>query len=390
MPTEILYSIVVPVYNEEAILPMFVERLTRLMEGMGEPFEIIFVNDGSRDASPSLLRELRAKDERVKYVSLSRNFGHQVAITAGLDHAAGAAVVVMDADLQDPPEVIPRLVEQWRKGFDVVIAVRERRSGEGLFKRGTAALFYRLLRRMTATDIPLDAGDFRLMSRRAVEALRSLPERSRFMRGLGSWIGFRQASVTFVREARQAGETKYSFRRMLRFALTGITSFSFVPLQLATYMGFVVSMGSLLYMLYAIAATLFGSRAVPGWTPVIVAVLFIGGVQLISLGILGEYIGRIYEEVRRRPLYLVDEAVGCKASGPPSRCRRTAVRDRPPLATSSARPGWGPAVTGCPRGPSASWTSRLYYWRLSIQPSGGDRDQDPHAPPARARHGNRT
>jgi glycosyltransferase involved in cell wall biosynthesis len=315
MPTEIIYSIVVPVYNEEAILPMFVERLTRLLEGMGEPFEIIFVNDGSRDTSPSLLREFRAKDERVKYVSLSRNFGHQVAITAGLDHAAGAAVVVMDADQQDPPEVIPRLVEQWRKGFDVVIAVRERRSGEGLFKRGTAALFYRLLRRMTATDIPLDAGDFRLMSRRAVEALRSLPERSRFMRGLGSWIGFRQASVTFVREARQVGETKYSFRRMLRFALTGITSFSFVPLHLATYLGFVVSMGSLLYMLYAIAATLFGSRAVPGWTPVIVAVLFIGGVQLISLGILGEYIGRIYEEVRRRPLYLVDEAVGCTSVG---------------------------------------------------------------------------
>ena len=192
------------------------------------------------------------------------------------------------------------------------------------------------------------------------------------MRGLGSWIGFRQASVTFVREARQAGETKYSFRRMLRFALTGITSFSVVPLQLATYLGFVVSMGSLLFMLYAMAAGLLGSRIMPGWTPLMVAVLFIGGVQLISLGILGEYIGRIYEEVRRRPLYLVDEAVGCTH------------RLAPPDA------GWGPAVTGCPRGPSASWTSRLYYWRLSIQPSGGDRDQDPHAPPARARHGHRT
>jgi glycosyltransferase involved in cell wall biosynthesis len=314
MPTRILYSIVVPVYNEEEVLPTFYQRLTHVMDGLGEPFEMIFVNDGSRDTSPVLLRELRAKDERVKYVSLSRNFGHQVAISAGLDHSSGVAVVVLDADLQDPPEVIPRLIQKWWEGFDIVIAVRESRSGESLFKRATAAMFYRLLRYVTATEIPLDAGDFRLMSRRAVEALKSLPERSRFMRGLTSWIGFRQASVRFVREARHAGETKYPLRKMLGFALTGITAFSFVPLQLATYLGFAVSMLSLLYMIYAIGARLFTTHVVLGWTSVIVAVLFIGGIQLISLGILGEYIGRIYEEVKRRPLYLVEEAVGFESS----------------------------------------------------------------------------
>jgi polyisoprenyl-phosphate glycosyltransferase len=314
MPTRILYSIVVPVYNEEQVLPTFYQRLTHVMDGLGEPFEMIFVNDGSRDTSPVLLRELRAKDERVKYVSLSRNFGHQVAISAGLDHSSGVAVVVLDADLQDPPEVIPRLIQKWWEGYDIVIAVRESRSGESLFKRATAAMFYRLLRYVTATEIPLDAGDFRLMSRRAVEALKSLPERSRFMRGLTSWIGFRQASVRYVREARHAGETKYPLRKMLGFALTGITAFSFVPLQLATYLGFAVSMLSLLYMIYAIGARLFTTHVVLGWTSVIVAVLFIGGIQLISLGILGEYIGRIYEEVKRRPLYLVEEAVGFEPS----------------------------------------------------------------------------
>jgi glycosyltransferase involved in cell wall biosynthesis len=315
MPMGVSYSIVVPVYNEAEVLQALYQRLMHVIDGLGEPSEIIFVNDGSGDASPLLLHQLSVTDARVKYVSLSRNFGHQVAITAGLDYSSGQAVVVMDADLQDPPEVIPQLVEKWRQGFDVVFAVRESRRSDRLFKRMTAALFYRLLRRLAATEIPVDTGDFRLMSRRAVEVLKSLPERSRFMRGLASWIGFRQASVTFARQARHAGKTKYPVRRMLRFALTGITSFSFVPLQLASYLGFLVSLVSLVYMVYAIGIKLFTARVVQGWTSVIVAVLFIGGVQLISLGILGEYIGRIYEEVKRRPLYVVEEAVGFEPNG---------------------------------------------------------------------------
>jgi polyisoprenyl-phosphate glycosyltransferase len=304
------YSIIVPVYNEAEVLPAFYQRLAQVMDGIGESYEIIFVNDGSHDTSQLLLRNLHAKDERVKFVTFSRNFGHQVAITAGLDHSSGKAVVIMDADLQDPPEVIPRLIEKWREGYDVVFAVREKRKGESLFKRLTAALFYRLLRQLTAIEIPLDAGDFRLMSRKAVEALKAIRERNRFMRGLAGWIGFRQASVTFVRDVRYAGETKYPLRKMVRFALNGLTSFSFVPLQLATYLGFLVSAISLFYIVYAIGLKLFTDRLVLGWASVIVAVLFIGGVQLISLGIIGEYIGQIYDEVKQRPLYLVDEIVG--------------------------------------------------------------------------------
>jgi polyisoprenyl-phosphate glycosyltransferase len=305
-----LYSIVIPVYNEAEVLPTLYQRLTQVMESLGEPYEVIFVNDGSRDVSPFLIRELQAKDERVKLISFSRNFGHQTAITAGLDHSVGQAVVVMDADLQDPPEVIPRMVEKWREGHEVVFAMRERRSGEGLFKRATAAVFYRLLRQLTATEIPLDAGDFRLMSRRAVEALKVVRERNRFMRGLAAWIGFRQTSITFVRDVRYAGKTKYPLRKMMRFALNGLTSFTIVPLQLSTYLGFAVSLISLFYMVYVIGRKLFTDQFVPGWASVIVAVLFLGGIQLISLGILGEYIGRIYEEVKQRPLYVIEESVG--------------------------------------------------------------------------------
>jgi polyisoprenyl-phosphate glycosyltransferase len=310
------YSVVIPVYNEAEVLPTLYDRLTRVLNGLGEPYEIIFVDDGSADESPLLLQDLQAKDERVKFLSLSRNFGHQIAITAGLDHSTGQAVVVMDADLQDPPEVIPRLIEQWRKGYDIVFAVREKRRGEGLFKRATAALFYRILRHLTATEIPLDAGDFRLMSRKAVETLNDIRERNRFIRGLAGWIGFRQTSVSFVRDIRHAGETKFPLKKMLRFALTGIISFSLVPLQLAGYLGFLVSSVSFFYMMYAIGLKLFTDRVVLGWTSVMVAVLFLGGVQLLSLGIIGEYIGRIYEEVKQRPLYIVDEARGFDRNTP--------------------------------------------------------------------------
>ena len=299
------------------MLPALYDRLTRVMEGLVEPYEIIFVNDGSQDDSTLLLRDFQARDERVKFLSFSRNFGHQIAITAGLDYSSGQAAVVMDADLQDPPEVIPRLIEQWRKGYDIVFAVRAKRQGEGLFKRATAAIFYRLFRRMTATEIPLDAGDFRLMSRRAVDALQSIRERNRFIRGLAGWIGFRQTSVTYVRDVRQAGETKYPLKKMLRFALNGLMSFSLVPLQLASYLGFLISSIGFFYIVYAIGLKLFTDRVVLGWTSVMVAVLFLGGVQLISLGIIGEYIGRIYEEVKQRPLYVVDEAKGFEQHRPP-------------------------------------------------------------------------
>jgi glycosyltransferase involved in cell wall biosynthesis len=313
----ILYSIVIPVYNEAEVLSALYNRLTRVMEGLVEPYEIIFVNDGSRDDSTALLQDFQDRDARVKFLSFSRNFGHQIAITAGLDYSSGQAAVVMDADLQDPPEVIPRLIEQWRKGYDIVFAVRAKRQGEGFFKRATAALFYRLFRRMAATEIPLDAGDFRLMSRRAVEALQSIRERNRFIRGLAGWIGFRQTAVTYVRDVRQAGETKYPLKKMLRFALNGLLSFSVVPLQLASYLGFLISSIGFFYIVYAIGLKLFTDRVVLGWTSVMVAVLFLGGVQLISLGIIGEYIGRIYDEVKQRPLYVVDEAKGFEPLQPP-------------------------------------------------------------------------
>ncbi len=303
-------SIVLPIFNEEQLLRLLYERLTRVMRQLGETYEVVFVNDGSRDGSLELLRKLSAEDPTLKVVSLSRNFGHQTAITCGLDLARGAAVVVMDADLQDPPELIPELIEKWREGFDVVYAVRERRQGETPFKRATAALFYRLIRWLARIEIPADTGDFRLLSRRAVEALKSTQERNRFVRGLVSWIGYRQTAVKFVREERVTGETKYPFRKMLKFAIDGITAFSFLPLQMATYFGFLISGLGFLYVIWAVLQKLLTDRPVIGWTSVIVAVLFIGGVQLITLGVIGEYIGRIYEEVKQRPLYLVDEKIG--------------------------------------------------------------------------------
>jgi glycosyltransferase involved in cell wall biosynthesis len=305
-----VYSVVIPIYNEAEVLPTLHNRLTTVMEGLGQPYEVIFVDDGSTDGSPRLLLDLRAQDPRVKVVSFSRNFGHQIAITAGLDYSSGDAVVVMDGDLQDPPEVIPQLAAEWRAGHDVVFAVRASRNGEGLFKRATAALFYRLLRRLTTTQIPVDAGDFRLLSRAAVEALKPLRERNRFVRGLVGWIGYRCTSITYVRDSRYAGATKYPLAKMLRFGLNGIFSFSFLPLQAATLLGFAVSLISFIYLAYAVWLKLFTTRVVQGWASVIVAVLFMGGVQLVSIGIIGEYIGRIYEEVKQRPLYLVDTLAG--------------------------------------------------------------------------------
>ncbi|MBO9542048.1 glycosyltransferase family 2 protein [bacterium] len=302
-------SVIIPIFNEEEIIAELYRRMTVVMEGMAEPYELVLVNDGSRDTSLQKMQELAAKDQRLKIVDFSRNFGHQVAITAGMDHASGEAIVIIDADLQDPPEVIPRLVERWREGYDVVYAVRAKRHGDTFFKRVTAAGFYRILHRITSVDIPVDTGDFRLMSRRAVDALKQVRERHRFIRGLVSWIGFKQIGVEFVREERFAGETKYPLKKMLKFAFDGITSFSFLPLQLATYLGFFASLLAFLGIFAVVGLKLFTSLPLPGWASLMVCTLLLGGVQLITLGIIGEYIGRIYDEVKQRPLYFTKDLV---------------------------------------------------------------------------------
>jgi dolichol-phosphate mannosyltransferase len=298
------FSVVAPIFNEEAVLLPFYQRVVQVMEQLGEPFEIVLVNDGSRDTSLVLMRDLYEDDPRVRIIDFSRNFGHQAAITAGMTFARGAAVIILDADLQDPPEVIPELIAQWRQGAEVVYAQRTERLGESAFKRMTALLFYRLLRRMTTVDIPADTGDFRLLDRRVVDVLRGLPEHHRFMRGLSAWVGFRQVAVPYQRQQRLAGETKYPLRKMLRLAADAMTSFSYVPLRLATSFGFVLATLSLLGIVVAVFLRLT-HQAIVGQASTLILVLLLGGVQLIFLGVLGEYLGRIYDEVRGRPLYIV-------------------------------------------------------------------------------------
>ncbi len=300
-----MLSVVVPIFNEERALPELYRRLTNVLRGEGS-YEIVFVNDGSRDGSLSLLRQLAGADPCVKVLSLSRNFGHQVSITAGLDHAAGDAVVVMDGDLQDPPELIPALVARWREGYDVVYAVRQSRAGESWLKRWTARRFYRLFARITQLDAPLDAGDFRLLSRRTVEHVRQLREANRYVRGLVSWVGLRQTGVPYARDARYAGHTKFRLRQMLPFSVDGITSFSFVPLQVSTYIGLGLAACCLVYVGVVLRAALAG-HTVPGWASTLVVILLLFAMQFVILGVHGAYIGRIYSEVKRRPLYIVDE-----------------------------------------------------------------------------------
>lgn len=304
------YSIVVPAYNEEDTLAEFYARLVKVLESLDGGSEILFVNDGSTDETEKILQQLHQKDPRVRILHLSRNFGHQVAITAGIDLAQGRACLIMDADLQDPPEVIPEMVRLWHAGFEVVFGLRKKRLGESRFKLASASLFYKALKHLARIEIPQNVGDFRLLDRKVVDALKTLPERNRFVRGLVSWVGFRQTDLLYERDARFAGETKYPFLKMLKFALDGITSFSATPLRLATWMGLLCSFASFLLILWVIGAKLFTDRTVLGWASLMVVVLLIGGVQLLTIGILGEYIGRIFDEAKQRPLYLIREKIG--------------------------------------------------------------------------------
>lgn len=305
---KVTYSIVAPIYDELDNLAELHRRVTDVMDAAGEPWELILVDDGSTDGSTEKIRELAKRDGRVRPVIFARNFGHQIAITAGWDYARGDAIVIIDADLQDPPEAIPDLIQKWKEGYEVVYAVRAERAGETWFKKFTAAVFYRLIYRITDVKIPLDTGDFRLMDRRVVDVLKQMRERHRFPRGMSAWVGFRQVGVEYKRAARFSGETKYPFRKMLLLALNAITSFSYLPLQVATFFGFFSAALAILAIPVVVYLRMTGSQAFFGQATTLIAVLFLGGVQLISLGILGEYIGRLYDEAKGRPLYVVREA----------------------------------------------------------------------------------
>ena len=305
-----VFSIVVPIWNEEQVIPELYRRVLEVMAQVDGTWELICVNDGSRDHSLQLLLDLHKQDQRVKVIDFSRNFGHQVAITAGADFAEGDAVIVMDADLQDPPEVVLKMIAKWREGYEVIYAMRAKRAGETWFKLTTAKYFYRLLRQITDVEIPVDTGDFRLMDRRVVLAMRQLREKHRFMRGLSSWVGFRQTGVEYERAERYAGETGYPLRKMVRLALTAITGFSYLPLQLATYLGFALAFISLIGIILTVFLRLSGSSFFLGQATTLVSVLLLGSIQLIVLGIIGEYLGRIYDEVKGRPLYIVSHAYG--------------------------------------------------------------------------------
>lgn len=304
-----VYSVVAPVYDEEETLPHFYKRVIDVMETLGGAFELVLINDGSHDGSLRVMRDLHHQDPRVRVVDFSRNFGHQAAISAGLDYARGRCVIIIDSDLQDPPEVIADMVTRWRDGAEVVYAQRERRRGETAFKLFTAKVFYRLIGRLTSMKIPEDTGDFRLLDRRVVDALVAMREHHRFMRGLSAWVGFRQEAVLYERHERFAGETKYPFTKMLRFSIDAITGFSYVPLQLATSFGFFLAALSLIGIVVAIVLRV-ATHAIIGQASTLILVLFLGGVQLIFLGVLGEYLARIYDEVRARPLYIAHEILG--------------------------------------------------------------------------------
>lgn len=305
------YSVVIPIYNEQESIPALVSRLRAVMNQLDGPTEVVLVDDGSRDGSYRLMAEANRQDPRFKIVQLSRNFGHQIAITAGMDVTSGQAVIIMDADLQDPPEVIPELIARWQEGYEVVYAIREHREGETVFKRKTASVFYGLQRRLAEIDQPVEVGDFRLVDRRALDAFLQMRERNRYVRGMFSWIGFRQTAVPYTRASREAGQSKYPLRKMVRLAFDGFIGFSTAPLRFALTMGLLISVGAVLYGITLIALKLAGAGSyVPGYASLLVTLTFLSGVQLIVIGMVGQYVARIYDEARARPLYLVREARG--------------------------------------------------------------------------------
>ncbi len=305
---KILCSIIVPMYNEEDVIPETYRRLTNVMDALNENYEIIFINDGSRDNTKAMLSELCKSDSHIKMIDFARNFGHQIAITAGMDYAAGECMVIIDGDLQDPPELIPEMIKIWQSGYDIVYGKRISRQGETLFKKFTAKVYYRLLGKLTDVDIPVDTGDFRLIDRKVCEALKQLPERSRYVRGLMSWVGFKQIAIEFERNERFAGETKYPLKKMLKLAMDGIMSFSYKPLKFASYIGTFISLISFVYLIFVLLQKLiFPESAQSGWASIIAVSLFFNGIILLMLGIIGEYIGRIYDEAKGRPLYIISE-----------------------------------------------------------------------------------
>ncbi|MDX2001583.1 MAG: glycosyltransferase family 2 protein [Chitinophagales bacterium] len=300
-------SIVIPIYNEEKNIHLLYERLNKVCAAITDSYELVFVNDGSRDLSEVLIKELAAKDPRVKFIIFSRNFGHQIAVTAGLDHTKGDAVVIIDADLQDPPELINDLYEKLKAGYQVVYAKRRSRQGEGLMKKITAKYFYRILKSITSVEIPVDTGDFRIIDRKIVEYLKKMPEQHKFLRGQISWIGFNQTYIEYDRAERHGGKTGYTYKKMIRFALDGITSFSDLPLKFATFAGFFISGISFLLIIYALFAKAYDPQYQRGWASTIISILFIGGVQLIGIGIIGEYMSRLSQNIRNRPLYILKD-----------------------------------------------------------------------------------
>jgi len=303
-----IYSVIAPVYNEIESVAAFCEKVTEVMETLNSPWELVLVDDGSTDGSTDKIKKMAAENSHIQPVIFARNFGHQIAVTAGLDYAVGDAVIIIDADLQDPPEVMLNLIAKWKEGFEVVYAVRRKREGESRFKIATAAFFYRLIQGSTDVKIPLDTGDFRLLDRKVVDVMGQMRERHRFLRGMSAWVGYRQVGVEYDRKERFAGSTKYPFKKMLQLALNAITSFSYFPLQMATYIGFAAAGMSIVAIPIVIYLRLSNRAELSGQATTLIAVLFLGGVQMITLGILGEYIGRIYDEVKGRPLYIVSEA----------------------------------------------------------------------------------
>ncbi|MCL2197772.1 MAG: glycosyltransferase family 2 protein [Defluviitaleaceae bacterium] len=305
-----MFSVVVPVFNEEEVITETYKRLSGVMQGMAEPYELIFVNDGSRDKSAAIIAGFCEADKNVRLINFSRNFGHMSAITAGMEYASGDAIFIIDADLQDPPEIFPQMADKWREGYHVVYGQRKKREGETFFKKASAKIFYRFIKRMTHIEMPVDTGEFRLIDKTVNDAVKKLPEKSRYIRGLVSWVGFKQTAIMYVRNERFAGQTKYPLGKMVAFAMDAVTAFSYKPLKAATTLGFLISIASFIYIAVILFQGLFTDTTVDGWASTMGVILFTQGITMMILGLMGEYIGRIYEELKNRPVYIVQETLG--------------------------------------------------------------------------------